>query len=471
MRKIFLLSFLFLLISNYSVSQNSKKANKLIKQAQQSSVNNDIDKSKEYLQKAVKVDTLSYEAYALLGNIHFGLEEYSLAIYSFKKSYSISPENYLKYKLGNSYFLNEDYGKAKVEYKKYLSKVKPNNKQIKEVKKKIINCEFSMEAMKNPVEFNPINIGIGVNTPKYEYNPVVTADGNNMIYTVIRTKKGRNIEDFYISELKNNRWQTGVPLPGKINTDENEGAHCISMDGKFLFFTSCGRTIGLGSCDIYVSINHEGKWTKPVNLGRGVNTKTWDAHPALSPDGKTLIFSSTREGGKGGKDLWISEYKNGGWANARNMTELNTKGDEVTPFFHVDGKTLYFSSNGHAGMGGTDFFISHYDYGSSRWSEPVNLGYKINTHKDEYSLMVARDGKTAYYASDALDGYGGMDIYTFELTEGFRASRTAYLQGSILDKVDKSKIDKAEVLIVDLKTTRKVESVRVENGTYKALLP
>jgi len=471
MRKLLLLSLFFLLSTSSIYSQEEDMADKFFQKAKVSLRARDVVKAEEYLQKTVFLNPEKFDAHVILGDIHYTSKEYKLAIKSYQIAYSISSKYFINYKLANSYFVQGEYSKAKENYILYLKEAPKNNKGVKIANHRIKNCDFAEEAMKNPVEFNPNNVGVGINTAGYEYNPVVSVDGSTLIYTGIRIKNGRRVEDFFVSKFDNGKWGRGVPLPGNINTNENEGAHCISMDGKFLYFTSCGREEGLGSCDIYVSIKQGAVWSKPINLGRGVNTKVWDAHPAISPDGNTLIFSSTRRKGKGGKDLWFSKFENGKWIEPINLKELNTEGNEVTPFLHADGKTLYFSSDGLVGMGGTDFFVSYFDDISKKWCEPINLGYKINSSGDEYSLMVTRDGKSAYFSTDILDGYGEMDIFNFELSDNVRGNNTAYLKGNILDKVSKKNIPNSRISIVDLKSTEAVHSVFVENGKYQALLP
>ena len=472
MRNRFLITLFFLSVVHFSYSQNTKKSDKYFLKAKTYLAENDIANSEIFLKKSINENPANNDAYAVLGDLYFNVNKFGYAVNNFRKSDSIYSENYLKYKLANSYFMMGDYVKAKNNFQLYLKKAPSYYKGAKIAKKRIVNCDFAIEQMKHPVEFNPINVGEGINTSGYEYNPVVSADGYSLIYTGVRTKHGKKVEDFYISKLENGVWQQGVPLPGSVNTNENEGAHCISVDGKFLYFTSCGRLEGIGSCDIYISIRVDNKWSNAINLGRGINTSAWDAHPALSPDGRTLVFSSTRSGGKGKKDLWITKYRNGAWCIPKNIKELNTEGDEVTPYFHADGRTLYFSSDGLPGMGGMDFFVSHFDDNIKMWSEPVNLGYCINSSRDEYSLMVARDGKTAYFSTDALDdGHGKMDIYCFELGENTRGDNTAYLQGRIVELSNKRNIPNSELLIVDLKTSKPVNTIYIENGNYKALLP
>ena len=470
MRNLFLIT-LFFFVTSYSFSQNTKKSEKYFKKAMTCLAEYDVVNTEKYLYKSLDEDPSNYNAYAVLGDLYFDINEYNSAVVNYRSSDSISTGNYLKYKIANSYFMLGDFVNAKKNYQIYLRKAKPRYKGVSIAKTRIKNCDFAIEAMKNPVDFNPINIGEGVNTPGYEYSPVVSADGFSLIYTGVRTKHGRKVEDFYISKFKNGVWQKGAPLIGDVNTNDNEGAHCISVDGKYLFFTSCGRAEGLGSCDIYVSIKVNNKWSQSINLGRGINTASWDAHPTISPDGTTLIFSSTRADGKGNKDLWMSKYRSGRWGLPKNLTMLNTKGNEVTPFLHADGKTLYFSSDGLPGMGGTDFFVSYFDDNINKWGEPINLGYSINSSRDEYSLTVARDGKTAYFSTDALKGYGKMDIYSFELGDSVRGKSTAYLKGKIVELSNRKNIPDSDLLIVDLKTSRPVNTVYVDNGNYVAVLP
>ncbi len=471
MKKIFLFFFNILLLSNISFSQNIEKSEKYLKQGVSFLAEKDIANAEKYLKKSIIENKLNTNAYDVLGDLYFNLDSFKLAAFNYRIADSISNENYLKYKLANSYFMIGNYKSAKKKYQEYLINTPHHYKSYKIAKSRIRNCDFGINAMNDFKDFNPINIGKGINTPVYEYSPVVSADGLSMIYTTVRPKQGRNIEDFYISMYKDGAWQQGVPLPGNINTNKNEGAHCITSNGKFIFFTACGRSSGVGSCDIYISINNNGKWSQAINLGREVNTSAWDAHPAISPDGTTLIFSSTRPGGKGKKDLWMVKFNRGHWGVPTNISELNTSGNEVTPFFHADGKTLYFSSDGLPGMGGKDFFISRYDDKINEWGKPINLGYGINSSRDEYSLTVARDGKTAYFSTDALPGEGKMDIFSFVLPERDRAIRTVYLKGKIIDVETKEIITNSELTIVDLETQKPLNSIYIDNGNYMVLLP
>ncbi|MBK9390209.1 MAG: OmpA family protein [Bacteroidetes bacterium] len=227
-----------------------------------------------------------------------------------------------------------------------------------------------------------------------------------------------------------------------------------------MFFTACDRPGSLGSCDIYFSAFSEGKWTQPFNLNSPVNTGFWESQPSVSADGKVLFFSSSRAGGIGGKDIWYSVLDtNSRWGYSINMgKEINSEGDEMSPFIHFDGRTLYFSSDGRAGMGGFDLYMTRMDR-DSVWSEPENLGYPINTFNDEMGLVIESNGKRAYFSS-IREKAKGKDIYYFDLDESKRPDPVSYLKGKVIDKETGAMI-KAEYELINLSTNQ----VTVKNST------
>ena len=165
-----------------------------------------------------------------------------------------------------------------------------------------------------------------------------------------------------------------------------------------MYFTACDRPGGLGSCDIYFSAFNDGKWSEPYNLRSPVNSSHWESQPSISADGKTLFFSSNRPGGFGGKDLWYSVMNDKNqWTAPVNLgNKINTDGDEMSPFIHFDGKTLYFASDGRTGMGGFDIYMTRMN-SDSTWSEPQNLGYPINTYNDEMGLVIESGGQESIF--------------------------------------------------------------------------
>ena len=195
-----------------------------------------------------------------------------------------------------------------------------------------------------------------------------------------------------------------------------------------MVFTACNREESKGSCDLYLQLSEK---EKAFNL-ESVNSKSWDTQGCFSPDGKYLYFVSNRPGGYGAKDIWISEIGENGFGQPFNAgSTINTEYNEMSPFLHADDLTLYFSSNGHIGLGNFDLFVSRRKNTEQKWSLPENMGYPINTHKVENSLIVATDGKTAYYASDK-SGYGLEDIFWFDLPKEKQANEISDLELEII---------------------------------------
>jgi outer membrane protein OmpA-like peptidoglycan-associated protein len=198
-----------------------------------------------------------------------------------------------------------------------------------------------------------------------------------------------------------------------------------------------------------------GRWTTPVNMGQKVNSAAWDSQPTLSADGRLLIFSSRRLGSIGGADLWLT-YRNekDAWVTPVNLgLEINTAGDDESPFLHPDGVTLYFRSNGRPGMGGFDIYYSRKNDINGVWSQPVNIGYPINTEGNEGAFTVSLDGKKAYFASDMNYATGkkndNLDIFSFDLYEEARPLPTTFIKGYVKDAVTNKPL-KASVTIKDL---------------------
>ncbi|MFZ9661176.1 MAG: OmpA family protein [Chitinophagaceae bacterium] len=318
--------------------------------------------------------------------------------------------------------------------------------------------------------FNPINLGDSINTNMGEYFPTLTIDDQHLVFT--RRVNGSN-EDFYESwKSKDDKWSKALPLTGSINTDRNEGAQSISQDGKLLIFTSCNAPDGEGSCDLFYSVLTKRGWSQPFNLGQPINTEDWESQPSISPDKRALYFTARNAEGYGGSDLYVSYIlPNGKWGRPMNMgPEINTSGDEASPFIHTDNQTLYFTSNGLPGYGGHDLFLVRKN-SDGRWGKPENLGYPINTIDHEGTLFISSDGKTAFYASDRSDSRGALDLYTFELREDVRPIKTLWIRGKVYDFKTKIGLPSA-VELKDLKTGQRSSKVQTdEEGNYLITLP
>jgi outer membrane protein OmpA-like peptidoglycan-associated protein len=314
------------------------------------------------------------------------------------------------------------------------------------LKWKIAQCKFGINAMQHPTAMIPINLGENVNSEWDEYHPSLTGDSKEMLFTVRRPRDEKTVckhcsqeEDIYSSAQQNGIWQPRTKLEKPVNTGNNEGAQCISPNGNYLFFTICNAEFGYGSCDIYWSKRDGTSWSEPKNCGAKVNTRYWESQPSMAADGKTLYFTSNRPGGEGGMDIWTTEMTpEGVFSEPVNFGEVtNTPFDELSPFIHFDQKTLYFSSNGHLGMGGKDLFYAKMQ-SDGTWNHPVNLGYPINSYKDESGIFINAQGNAAYFASDRPGGFGGLDLYCFELEEALRPEPILFVLNEIENKENNS---------------------------------
>ncbi len=429
-------------------SSANKLAQKYYEQANQAIGNKVYDKAVSDLNKAIAEDNRFVAAYQQLGDIYRRLDDYPKALINYRKVLVIDPDfyNLTYFGIAESELNTGDYANALIHFRKYASFPGLSDESKIRTAKYIADCVFSIEALKNPVSFKPLNMGGGINSSQDEYLPVVTADEEKIIFT----RKVNKNEDFYTSTKMQDKWLAAKSLSPNINTFEfNEGAQCISPDGNYLFFTGCNRPDGLGRCDIYISKWEGSEWSHPFNIGAPVNTPGWESQPSISADGRTLYFVSTRNGGKGGYDLWKSDLGPEGWNTPVNLADLNTPYDEQSPFIHPDDQTLYFSSNGWPGLGSKDLFITRKKAGTG-WDKPQNLGYPINTFGEESGLSLSSSGRLAFFASDKDGGSGGFDIYSFEMPENLRPKAVTYVKGLVYDKDTKQPLE-AKIQIINIK--------------------
>tara|TARA_Y100000385_G_C13109516_1_gene651568 strand:- start:1857 stop:3779 length:1923 start_codon:yes stop_codon:yes gene_type:complete len=362
------------------------------------------------------------------------------------------------------------YEEAIENYEKYLSIADSSKRGYFQVQHLYEEARFTNAQIKNPVLFNPISISSNVNTSSSEYLPQFTADHAKMYFT--RRLNGQ--EDIFFVEKTENGYGKAEPFI-LINTENfDEGAHSISADGNTFIFTHHDDKYGMGGHDLYITSKNNGEWSRPKNMGRKVNSVFWDSQPSLSGDGNILFFSSTREGGYGGKDIWYSILsKEGFWSSPINAGNVvNTSTDESSPFLHTDMRTLYFRSNGHIGMGSFDLFVARRKKGGG-WSEVKNLGYPINTEGQEGALSISLDGTKGYFATD-YDGkvlQDHLDIYEFELPMDIRPEPCTYLKIRSIDAG--TKIPVGSILeIIDISTNTIISSKKVDfNGEVLIPIP
>jgi outer membrane protein OmpA-like peptidoglycan-associated protein/tetratricopeptide (TPR) repeat protein len=444
--------------------------------------------AKSRLQEALRIEPTYEEAWVLLGKILLQSQDYPGLLevgqkMERQKGLSAAGKAWGQYFQAKAYVAQMRYDSAEQVLRRFVVMgIEGIPKRIYEEGAQLLETSVhAARLMQKPVPLKLENLGPEVNSPYPEYLPSLTADGRMLYFTSRRPQAGKEPnpltggydEDLYWCERdENGRWQPAQPLGPPINSDRNEGAAFFSADGQWAFITLCDRADGLGSCDIYFSELDGDRWLPPKNLGPAVNSSAWESHPSLTHDRKRLYFASSRLGGQGGSDIWYTEWKNGAWQTPINVgPPINTPGDEYSPMIAADGRTLYFASDYHPGMGGIDLFVSYLS--DTGWTTPKNLGYPFNTPGDEQTLCVDAAGRIGYVALERPEGLGKQDIYAFSLWPEIQPQRAAsYVRGFVYDSLTKAPLA-ARVRIVDLElrdTIRALTSNRV-TGEFVTSLP
>lgn len=471
-----------------AATTQDKKAQKLYEEGMKCLDERKYACVEEKLTKAIDRDANFIEAHSLLAAAYAMQGKDDLAMGSLSKAVEINP----RFSSGNAFLLARfqmlkgKYEDAKKNYNLYLS-FRTTNAQDKAVAQADLkNIDFAIEAMKNPKPFKPVNMGPNINSPEAEYFPSITADGQ--LFLLTRRIKDPNAvygyqEDFFVSLKREGQWIPARGVGNPINTPDNEGAPSLTADGQLMIFTACenfgdygmGRQ-GYGSCDIFYSQRHGDNWTRPQNLGQKINSGHWETQPSFSSDGRTLYFVrgiNNRNTGTKDQDIYMAQLQDdGSWGQAVKLSDkVNTPGREESVFIHPDNQTLYFSSDGHLGMGGLDIFMSKRQP-DGEWGPAINLGYPINTWDDENSLLVGPDGNIAYFASDREGGLGDLDLYQFELPQDVRPEKITYMKGKVYDARTKKPLA-AGFELIDLETKLTVvnSTSNPGNGEFLVTLP
>lgn len=421
--KPFLLTMFFIMLSEVSFSQSykstSRKAVKNFEKARREYLC-DNRKALMYADKALQYDENYLDALLLKAELYQDMWYDSLALMSYERIFEIDSMAYPKSaislsKLYMKYFCY-DKSVSLLNWFLSLSGQKESVRNIAE--RELALAKFRKELVENPVDYNPENIGNIVNSSDDEYVNQYYPAEEKIVFTNFHRFESLVSENVYVSYMIDSLWTLPELLFENIGA-KDIGAANISADGSEIYFSSSALGDSYGSCDIYCVKFADGKWSAPNNIN-SINTPEWESQPCLSVDGKELYFV---RGNKklSATDLFVS-YKddNGNWSKAERLnSKINTEGNERSPFIHYDGKTLYFSSDSHPGMGGYDLFMSRRD-ANGEWSKPLNLGYPLNSLNDEMNLVVSNDAVKAFISSQRLDGSGGFDIYEFELDDKFR---------------------------------------------------
>ena len=318
-----------------------------------------------------------------------------------------------------------------------------------------------------------------LNSSANDYAPQVNPIGTRLYFTSVRQGGFDNVqdssranhygEDIYVSNLQNNAWSEPRMLPEPINSINDDFGSAFTGDGQTMVYVRCGGKESVGNCDLYITTLDGTKWSEPVNMGNVVNSKDWESQPTISSDGTRIIFTSSRDGGYGGADLYMTEINHlGDWGIPQNLGGIiNTPLSDNSPFLAADGKTLYYATSGHPGQGGVDIFYSVFENG--KWAKPINLGAPINSSGEDKNFSISGSGKAYFSSSRNSDSY---NIYETELPDYLKPKPTAVIEG-VVSNANTDEPLGALVLIEDIDTGEliAINKSNSESGEYLVVLP
>lgn len=466
MRHRTILPLIFLLITLQGVDAqryiNFKLAKTLVEDAEYHINRLEFKAARAKLEDAIKTKKGYAVAYRMLGVVNMRLKNYEAAITAYEKLFDLQPSlsRAAYYECAEAYLKNYAYTKAHdyfLLYKLSDDRDYKTDEQTAQraynlkVNQQIRNCEFAQKIDFTDKKEVATNMGASVNSPYDEYLPTLTSDGNLLVYT-----SNRKTEDILVSKRKKGKeeeWAQARSIGKEINTPLNEGMAKLTACGRTLYFSACAWDNVRGGCDIYqAKFDKTDGEISEVQPTKGLNSDVWDSQPSISCDGKIMYFASTRKGGYGGTDIWMSTLGNQGvWNPAVNLGSIvNSGGDEEAPYISADGLTLYFSSDGHPGFGEADIFRTTQltEATTLDWTVPQNLGPSINTPFREAGIVLSPDGQRAYFASARLGGKGGLDLYQVAVEEAIAPQQAnVMLDGLVFDSQTGEPIDGAIIKI------------------------
>lgn len=480
-----LIFFLFLLSWNLSVlaqshrlTSTNKKALKYYKQAETFYVQRNYPEAELALIKSLQKDESFIEAMFLLGDIYREQDKTLDAIDSYEKAVAANPSFFPAaiYFLGDLYLEKNQFDKAISAYTRFLKIEGSSPEKVLIAKFGYDKAIFRKEAMRNPVVDIIYHLDSNINSEQQEYINYVNDQENYLVFTIKDSGPlgmlSSTIHEYFMESTKQDTlWQKPkvVDLPAIERYDR--GGMNLSFDGKQMYLSGCGWAEGYGSCDIYTSKLYAGRWQKPISMSTSINSSSWESQASISANGEKIYFTSNRKGGKGGSDIWMSIKIKGKWTPAINLGDsINTAGNEMAPFIHADGQSLYYSSDGTIGMGGYDILISR-KLPTGEWTKGKNLGYPINSKNSDINIFPSIDGNKAWISSNREGGNGGFDIYSFNLDESIKPKKIITLKGIVIDNATNDVLESI-VEITDLQSSElsSISTSDIKTGEFLSVL-
>ena len=450
----------------------------------------DYPNAQVYIGAALRQNENDQHALYLRGELSIRIGRIQIAEASWKQLVQLCPgyKPELLFMIGTLALEGGSLEEAEQYLKQWLAREDREYAYDKEAEAMLAEINIKQSFFNSPVPYDP-KPARNVNTRWDEYLAALTPDGSAFYFTRRSQKRNkydgpagtlRQVEEFSMARALTAsggfpKLEEGRALEYPFNAQYNEGGPSMTADNTFMAFTICERDERTGEqfCDLYYTTFTYGVWNGIRKFPEGINTdKHWESQPSITPNGDVLYFTSDRPGGFGGLDIYRAyRSPNGEWDAPENLgPTVNTRKNEKSPFIHSDSESLYFASDGHPGMGGYDLFKIKVVSGSAGWEKPQNLGYPINTEKDEIGLMVTMDGQQAYFATNKINSANGWDIYYFDLYEAVQPEEVVLVKGQ-LKTADFVTDDEPKVVLKNSKTSQETNlNINEENGSFSAVV-